>query len=96
MGYWKDEDDDCIGYVEQLIELNYIEEKTALGVAKQFVNDGFQSLSDKQKYVLETYVLGENKVEDCKRCASPIPWSEMLEALDHGHCSYCWHMKHKE
>lgn len=83
------------GFVQDLIMLGRIEGKEA-GIAQRMVDKGYDSLSEKQKYVFDK-MIKENSVSECQRCASDIPWCEMLEALDNGgYCNYCQHMMEKD
>ena len=60
-----------------------------------FATKGYDSLSDKQKYVFDK-AIEKNAVDKCQRCGIDIPWCEMLEALDNGgYCNYCHHMMEK-
>lgn len=87
-------EDDFEGFVQDLINTGRIEEKEA-GIAKLMLDKGYDKLSDKQKYVFDK-MINENTVEECKRCATDIPWCEMLEALENGgYCNYCQHMMEK-
>ena len=71
-------------------------DQPALGVARQLADRGYDSLSDKQKWVLETQVFDLYGSEACERCANPIPWSEMNGAYHNGgYCSWCQHMEEK-
>lgn len=82
------------GFVEELINSNHLDEKEK-GIAKLMLDKGYDSLSDKQKYVFDK-AIENNTINECKRCGSTIPWSEMLEALDNGrYCNYCQHLKEK-
>lgn len=71
-----------------------------MGIAKYAVNNGVQSLSEKQLYVLRIQgILPNNYVEECERCAFDTPWSEMFEATfiyEDNLCSYCHHLFEKE
>lgn len=88
-------EDDFKEYVEDLIESDRIEGKEA-GIAKLAIDQGYNSLSDKQRFVFDK-TIKENSVELCERCGAPIPWSEMIEALDNGgYCNYCQHMMEKD
>jgi guanylate kinase len=78
-------EEDFEGFVEDLIKSGRLEDKEA-GIAKRMLDKGYESLSEKQKYVFDK-MIENNSVDECKRCACDIPWSEMLEALDNG--GYC-------
>lgn len=87
-------EDDFEGFVEDLINSNRLND-TQSGVAKRMLDKGYDSLSDKQKYVFD-HAIEDNYVDECQRCASEIPWCEMMEALDNGgYCNYCQHMMEK-
>ena len=87
-------EEDFEGFVEDLINYGRIEGKEA-GIAKLMLDKGYDALSEKQKYIFDK-MIGENSVDECKRCGCDIPWCEMLEALDNGgYCNYCQHMMEK-
>lgn len=87
-------EEDFEGFVEELIKSGRLEDKE-IGISKRMLDNGYSSLSDKQKYVFDK-MIDNNSVEVCKRCACDIPWCEMLEALDNGgYCNYCQHMMEK-
>lgn len=87
-------ENDLNGFVEELIILSRIEDKEE-GIAKRMLAKGYDSLSDKQKYVFDR-AIEKNTVDKCQRCSIDIPWCEMLEALDNGgYCNYCHHMMEK-
>lgn len=87
-------EDDFNGFVEELINLSRLEVKEE-GIAKRMLAKGYDSLSDKQKYVFDK-TIEKNAVDKCQRCGIDIPWCEMLEALDNGgYCNYCHHMMEK-
>lgn len=82
------------GFVEELINSSRLEGKEA-GIAKLMLDKGYDSLSEKQKFVFDR-VIENNTVDECQRCGEDIPWCEMLEALDNGgYCGYCQHMMEK-
>ncbi len=88
------EDPDFESFVEELLRVERLNEKEA-GIAKQMLDQGYDSLSDKQKYVFDK-AIENNSVKECKRCSSDIPWCEMIEALDNGGlCGWCQHFKEK-
>ena len=87
-------EEDFPGFVQDLIQSGRIEGKEA-GIAKQMIDKGYGSLTEKQRYVFDK-MIENNSVDECKGCACDIPWCEMLEALDNGgYCSYCQHMMEK-
>lgn len=87
-------EDDFKGYLEQLIELGRLEPMQS-GITKFVIDEGYDSLSPKQRKVFD-YMVDKNTVSSCQRCGTDIPWCEMLEALDNGgFCSYCQHMIEK-
>ena len=84
-------------YLNKLINLEMISDDTAAGIAKQVIDKGVDSLSDKQEYRLITKgLLPGNYIPYCDRCGEEIPWSEMLYALDDSLCSYCRHISQKD
>lgn len=87
-------EEDFNGFVEELIKSSRLEGKEA-GIAKQMLDKGYDSLSEKQKFVFDKAI--ENyTIDECQRCGEDIPWCEMFEALDNGgYCSYCQHVMEK-
>lgn len=87
-------EEDFNGFVEELINSSRLEGKEA-GIAKLMLDKGYDSLSEKQKFVFDR-AIEDNIVDECQRCGDDIPWCEMLEALDNGgYCGYCQHMMEK-
>lgn len=87
-------DEEFKGYVQELINAGRLEDKE-LGIAKRMLDKGYDSLSDKQKFVFDK-AIENNMIESCQRCGCDIPLCEMLEALYNGGlCNYCQHMKEK-
>ena len=87
-------EEDFEGFIDQLYDLGRIDSKQA-GIAKYMIDNGYDALSAKQKYVFDC-MIADNTVDECKRCITEIPWCEMLEALDNGgYCNYCQHMMEK-
>lgn len=69
----------------------------ALGITKQAISEGIDSLSEAQLHVFKKYVVDEHASIDCARCGEEIPLSELMVAFDNGHlCSWCWHMTSKD
>ena len=87
-------EEDFEGFVQDLIGSGRLDEKEA-GIAKRMLDKGYDTLSDKQKFVFDK-AIENNVIKECQRCGSDIPWCEMLEALDNGgYCNYCQHMMEK-
>lgn len=88
-------EEDFDGFVEQLIGSGRIDDKQS-GIAKLYLDKGYDILSEKQKYVFDKSI-EDNSIDSCERCGIDIPWCEMLDALDNGgYCNYCQHMMEKE
>ena len=67
----------------------------AAGIARQLIDKGIDSLSDRQWLAFRTG-MEPYFVEECVRDANNIPWSEMADAVDNGgYCGYCSHMRDK-
>ena len=83
-------------FVKELIDQNQLE-GSALGIAKQFLDQGEESLSDKQKYVFQKNVIDEFVTKECTLCRLEIAWEEMSFAYDNGgFCGYCAHLLDKD
>lgn len=88
-------EDDFNGFLEELISSKRLEPKEE-GITKLYLDKGYDAMSIKQRYVFDK-MIEDNSVSECTRCGSPIPWSEMLAALDNGGlCNYCEHVQEKE
>lgn len=88
-------DDEVSDYINDLISSNSLE-GAALGIAKQFLDKGYSSLSAKQLKILEAILPSESQ-RNCTACCAPIPWCEMLESRDNGgYCSWCSHQLEKQ
>lgn len=88
------EEEDFEGFVQDLIKSGRLDDKE-IGISKLMLDKGYDSLSEKQKYVFDK-AIEKNSIEYCERCSCPIPWCEMMEALDNGgYCNYCQHMMEK-
>lgn len=87
-------EEDFEGFVQDLIDSGRLDEKEA-GIAKRMLDKGYDSLSDKQKFVFDK-AIENNMIEGCQRCGNDILWCEMLEALDNeGLCGYCQYIMEK-
>ena len=92
------EEEGFIGYLELLISCGEADLDTAaLGITKAVISKGVDSLSEKQRYVFETFVLKKYSKKYCSRCSSEIPWCEMYPAVfeEGGMCGYCHHQWEK-
>jgi hypothetical protein len=65
-------------FLEEAIEWEDLE-PTALGIAKQALNQGVESLSEKQYFVFQKHVLEAHAVNRCIQCEEEIPWHEMID-----------------
>ena len=84
-----DDDPDFIDFLRVLVERGELE-GAALGVTKQTIARGVESLSAAQRVVLEKHVIRKHAIEYCERGSESIPWSQMADALDNGgYCGYC-------
>lgn len=83
-----DKDDlEYVYFIRQLIDAEMLE-GAALGVAKQAVTQGPDSLSPPQTGALEIGMRSYIR-KKCESCANSIPWSEMFQAIDSGRCLGC-------
>ena len=90
-----EDDDGYNDFLQQIIDIEHLEDP-ALGITKQVIDKGENSLSNKQMHVFQKYVLDEFTVSECLRCGCEIPWSEMYAATEHKMCNYCWYMSQKD
>ncbi|RBP89385.1 hypothetical protein DFO70_11132 [Cytobacillus firmus] len=90
-------DTDFEVYVSELLQGDLIEGPAVVGIAKQIVSKGADSLTEAQIKTFIDFGLSKgNYVEYCDRCAEEIPWSEMFLALDDHYCAYCRHLMEKD
>lgn len=84
------QEDDFYSFVEEIIKLGRLDGKE-LGIAKWAIDNGYENLSEKQKFIFETsfepFIL-----DSCSRCPEDIPWCEMVFAVDisDGQCTWCY------
>ena len=96
MGNHDENDDGFTEFLEQIVNMNHLD-GAALGITKLVIDKGEDALSEKQRYIFQKEVLDEFTIEECERCGSNIPWSEMYDAVtEHSLCNYCWHMTSKD
>jgi hypothetical protein len=82
-------EEDFTSFLQELIVNKRLNEAKEYGIAKLVIDKGFESLSDKQKFVFEKSI--EFYVNDkCSRCGIEIPWCEMSADEDNSQmCSWC-------
>lgn len=86
-------DTDFEDFLQQLIDGNDIDGIT-LGITKQVISKGVDSLSEKQKFVFQRDVMNVFAEKLCTRCGCEIPWSEKYFATENdGMCSWCSKME---
>ena len=84
-----------VEFLQELLDSGRIDDGKEIGITKQVIDKGYDSLSDKQKWVFDK-MIDANTYEECSRCLVSIPWCEMMYALDNeGLCSYCVHQLEK-
>lgn len=82
-------EDDMSDFVEQIISLNILEKKEE-GIARFMLDNGYESLSSKQRFIFDSQVIQPFYVDCCEMCASDVPWCEMYFAYENGgYCSWC-------
>jgi len=93
MSYY-DEDDGLGAFLSDLLDDGYAMGSAAEGIARQVIDKGIDSLTDKQRSVFNNKVLSLAPGECIRGCE--IPWSEKYEAMSNGGlCSWCARMKEK-
>lgn len=81
-------------FVEELIDSNRLEGMEA-GIAKLMLDKGYDSLSEKQRYIFDKSI-ENHTIDEYQRCGVDKPWCEMLETfVNGGYCGYCQHMMEK-
>jgi hypothetical protein len=82
--------------LEYLIAYDLLE-GPALGIAKQVLSKGTESLTEKQEYIYQRFVADKYFSLECDRCSTPMPTCEVVYALTEGDdlCAWCRHMKAK-
>jgi hypothetical protein len=89
-------EDDFSSYLQELIDMKALD-GPALGITKQTIDKGFESLTPKQKHVFIKDVIDPNSLNECGLCPNDIPWCEMTAAVENGgYCSWCKHQLDKE
>lgn len=80
------ERDGFIDYLEGIVA--NIDDETTKGIAKLAIDKGIESLSEKQKYVLEKG-LSDYVMLECPDCGDSIEFDNMEIDKYNGRCSYC-------
>ena len=81
--------EDFNNFIKELIDNKRLNDSKEEGIAKLVIDKGFDSLSDKQKFVFEE-AISHYVYDECSRCGLEIPWIEMSAAEDNGRmCSWC-------
>ena len=70
-------EEDFEGFVQDLIGSGRLDEKEA-GIAKRMLDKGYDTLSDKQKFVFDK-AIENNMIKECQRCACDIPCVKCLK-----------------
>src|SRR2546425_1121578 len=86
--YWSEDDGDNVNqFLTTLIAVGALE-GAALGVTRQCIAQGVDTLTDKQFAVFDR-AIKEFITRACQRCGNEIAWSEMYDAyLNRGFCAY--------
>lgn len=88
---------DFHNFITTLLERNILDHVVEEGVAKLVSINGTDTLSTKQKGVLNIILKNNINYSNCNRCQTEIPFSEILDANDNGgYCNYCYHVSQKE
>ncbi|MBF6643905.1 hypothetical protein [Chryseobacterium indologenes] len=82
-------EEDFNDFLKDLIDNKRLSDSKEEGIALLVIDKGFESLTNKQKFVFEK-AIDYYIYEECTRCGCEIPWSEMSAAEDNGGmCSWC-------
>ncbi|MDA2257672.1 hypothetical protein PDN66_22435 [Bacillus cereus] len=79
-------------YLQTLIRDGNLSDSAALGSAKQAIDQGFSSLTDKQIRAIALEMLSNDVyMAKCRNewCGEIIAWGDMSIALDEGQCYHC-------
>lgn len=82
------DDECCNDFFETL--LDELDNPMHIGITKQVIDNGYNSLSDKQKMVFKIYILEPNLLK-CGRCEQFL-WEEADYIRENGLCTYCQKM----
>lgn len=83
-------------YVNALINSGRVVDSKEIGIAKSMLDNGYDTLSEKQKYVFDE-MIKRNPIPVCKGCGIEIPGNEVEFSFENGGlCSVCWNNEEKE
>lgn len=85
------DDENCVDLVSDIIKC--LNNPMHIGIAKSYINNGYNSLSDKQKTVFKLYVL-KPFMRRCEQDGTFL-WEEAYMIYEDGLCNYCNHMNNK-
>jgi hypothetical protein len=85
------DESDLADVLKYLIDIERLEPVQA-GVARCVIDRGEDDLAARQTTVLNG-IRRESFVDECARCAIPVPLCNDRRAMDNGVCGYCEHMK---
>ena len=89
-------EEDFADFLFVFVDGKRLNDSKEFGLAKLEIEKGYAELTDKQKFVLKS-AIKDFIYDDCLRCSSPIPWSEMYATEEYGqYCSWCKHMMEKD
>ncbi|MGV8830138.1 MAG: hypothetical protein ACWA6U_17660 [Breznakibacter sp.] len=89
-------EEDFNNFIQELIDTKRLSDSKEEGIAKLVIDKGFESLSEKQKFVFENSI-SHYVYNECSRCKLEIPWCEMSAAEDNGgKCSWCQQLGREE
>lgn len=90
------ENNDLIDFLERLIETDEIS-GIANGIAKQVIDKGVDSMSEKQKSIIDNLVDSYRKNNECERCLNGniSILTDYLFIAENGLCPMCEYDKEK-
>ena len=82
-------EEDFNSFIRELVETKRFSDSKEEGIAKLVIDKGFDSLTNKQKFIFENSI-SHYVYDECSRCKLEIPWCEMSAAESNGvKCSWC-------
>lgn len=80
--------------LKALLEADVIEDGPAQGIARQVIDKGEDSLSEKQRFVFQKHVKEPLCQPECERCGARIPVAEAWDLEQGDTASACSSCKH--